>query len=91
MIYMAIFFIFILCIVIIALLISYRKEKENYKVKIELLQDIIVDLKGNLENKNLKVKISEATLLKIRESNKIINQDIFDLTSELFEKLYPRK
>ena len=91
MIYLAIFFIFILCVVIIALLISYHKEKKNYKIKINLLEKIIVDLKENLENKNLKVKISDETILKIRESNKILSQDILDLNTDLFEKLYTRK
>lgn len=91
MIYIAVLLILIMCIVIIALLYSFKKTRKINSDKIALLHTIIQDLKENLENKNLKVLLSDATLLKIRESNKVLSQEIVGLNTELFETLYQRK
>jgi hypothetical protein len=56
-----------------------------------LLEDIILEIKLNLENQNQKIKLSEDLRLKLKESNETLNSSILNLNYEIFEDLYSKK
>jgi hypothetical protein len=56
-----------------------------------LLEDIILEMKSNLEDQNQKIKLSEDLRVKLKESNKTLNNSIFNLNCEIFEELYSKK
>jgi hypothetical protein len=56
-----------------------------------LLEDIILEMKSNLDDKNQKIKLSEDLRLKIKTSIATLNSSIFDLNYEMLDKLHSRK
>lgn len=53
-----------------------------------LLEDIILEMKSNLEDQNQKIKLSEDLRVKLKASNEVLSNSIFNLNYEIFEELY---
>ena len=56
-----------------------------------LLEEIILEMKSNLEHQNQKVKLSEDLRVTLRVSNETLSNSIFNLNCEILEELYPKK
>ncbi len=56
-----------------------------------LLEDIILEMKSNLEVQNQKVRLSEDLRIKLKASNEILNNSIFNLNCEIFGELYSER
>jgi signal recognition particle GTPase len=91
MIYFYFFLIAILFCIIFALVISYNKSKQNFQNKIDILEDLVVELSNKLITKNQSVKISEDFKQKIKESNYTIGNKVLDITLDMIEELYSTK
>ena len=91
MIYLLIVIISILCLIIIGLITNFKTSNINFKRRVILLENIILEMKSNLENQNQKVKLSEDLRLKLKASNKALSSSISNLNYEIFEELYSKK
>ena len=56
-----------------------------------LLEDIILEMKSNLEDQNQKIKLSEDLRVKLKASNEILNNSVFNFNFELLEEIYSKK
>lgn len=56
-----------------------------------LLEEIILEMKSNLEHQNQKVKLSEDLRVTLGASNETLSNSIFNLNCEILEELYPKK
>lgn len=90
MIYILILLIGILCFVIFGLIANFRVRNLNFQKRILLLEEIILEMKSNLEMQNQKVKLSEDLRLKLKASNETLMNSIFNLNQEIFKELYAR-
>jgi hypothetical protein len=90
MIYILILLIGILCFVIFGLIANFRVRNLNFQKRILLLEEIILEMKSNLEMQNQKVKLSEDLRLKLNASNETLMNSIFNLNQEIFKELYAR-
>ena len=91
MIYILILIIGVLCYVIFGLIVNFKTSNLDFQRRVMLLEDIILEMKSNLEDQNQKVKISEDLRVKLKASNKALNNSIFNLNCEIFEELYSKK
>lgn len=91
MVYILILIIGVLCFVIFGLIINFKTSNLEYQRRVMLLEDIILEIKSNLENQNQKIKLSEDLRIKIKKSNETLSNSIFDLNYEIFEELYSKK
>jgi hypothetical protein len=80
----------ILCFVIFGLIANFRVRNLNFQKRILLLEEIILEMKSNLEMQNQKVKLSEDLRLKLNASNETLMNSIFNLNQEIFKELYAR-
>jgi hypothetical protein len=90
MIYILMLLIGILCFVIFGLIANFRVRNLNFQKRILLLEEIILEMKSNLEMQNQKVKLSEDLRLKLKASNETLMNSIFNLNQEIFKELYAR-
>jgi len=91
MIYILVLIIGALCFVIFGLIVNYKTSNLNFQRRVLLLEEIILELKSNLENQNQKVKLSEDLRVKLKASNESLSYSIFNLNCEIFEELYSKK
>jgi len=91
MVYVLILVIGALCFVIFGLIANFKTSNLDYQRRVMLLEDIILEMKSNLENQNQKIKLSEDLRLKLKASNETLNNSIFNLNYEIFEELYSKK
>jgi len=91
MVYILILIIGALCFVIFGLIVNYKTSNLNFQRRVLLLEEIILELKSNLENQNQKVKLSEDLRVKLKASNEALSNSIFNLNCEIFEELYSKK
>ena len=56
-----------------------------------LLEDIILEMKSNLEVQNQKIKFSEELRVKLKASNETLNNSIYNFNFEMLEDLYSKK
>jgi cell division protein FtsL len=91
MIYILVLIIGALCFVIFGLIVNYKTSNLNFQRRVLLLEEIILELKSNLENQNQKVKLSEDLRVKLKASNEALSNSIFNLNCEIFEELYSKK
>ena len=91
MIYILTLIIGALCFVIFGLIANFKISNLNFQRRVMLLEDIILEMKSNLENQNQKVKISEDLRLKLKASNKTLSNSISNLNYKIFEELYSKK
>lgn len=91
MVYILIIVIGALCFVILGLIANFKTSNLDYQRRVMLLEEIILDMKSNLENQNQKIKLSEDLRLKLKASNETLNNSIFNLNCDIFEELYPKK
>jgi cell division protein FtsL len=91
MIYILVLIIGALCFVIFGLIVNYKTSNLNFQRRVLLLEEIILELKSNLENQNQKVKLSEDLRVKLNASNEALSNSIFNLNCEIFEELYSKK
>jgi cell division protein FtsL len=80
-----------LCFMIFGLIANFKISNLDYQRRIMLLEDIILDMKSNLEDQNQKIKLSEDLKIKLKASNETLNNSIFNLNCEIFEELYSKK
>lgn len=74
-----------LCFVIIGLIANFKISNSNFQKRVRLLEQIIKELKSNLENQNQKIKISEDLKMQLKNSKESLNGSIFELNKDLFE------
>ena len=91
MIYILILIIGSLCFVIFGLIANFKTSNLDFQRRVMLLEEIILEMKSNLEDQNQKIKLSEDLRVKLKESNKTLNNSIFNLNCEIFEELYFKK
>ncbi|MBA4275388.1 hypothetical protein [Flavobacterium sp.] len=91
MVYILILIIGVLFFVIFGLIISFKASNLDFQRRIMLLEDIILEMKSNLEHQNQKIKLSEDLRSKLKASNESLNNSIFNLSCEIFEELYSQK
>ena len=91
MIYLLIVIIGALCFVIFGLIANFKISNLDFQRRVMLLEDIIIEMKTNLEDQNQKVKLSEDLKVKLKVSNETLNNSVFNLNYEMFEELYPKK
>ena len=91
MVYILILIIGALCFVIFGLIANFKISNLNFQRRVMLLEDIIIEMKSNLEDQNQKVKLSEDLKVKLKVSNETLNNSVFNLNYEMFEELYPKK
>lgn len=91
MVYILILIIGALCFVIFGLMANFKTCNLRYQRRIMLLEDIILDMKSNLENQNQKIKLSEDLKVKLKASNEVLKDSIFNLNCDIFEELYSKK
>jgi len=89
--YILIVIIVALSFVIFGMIINFKMSNSDFQKRIMLLEEIILEMKSNLENQNQKIKLSEDLRLKLKASNKTLNNSIFNLNYEIFEELYSKK
>lgn len=70
---------------------NFKMNNLDYQRRVMLLEDIILDMKSNLENQNQKIKLSEDLRLKLKASNESLNNSIFNLNYEMFDEMYSKK
>ena len=80
-----------LCFVIFGLIANFKISNLDFQRRIMLLEDIILEMKSNLENQNQKIKLSEDLKVKLKASNESLNNSIFNLNYEIFEELYSKR
>ena len=80
-----------LCFVIFGLIANFKSSNLDFQRRIMLLEDIILEMKSNLEMQNQKVKLSEDLKVKLKASNEALKNSIFNLNCEIFEELYSKK
>jgi cell division protein FtsL len=89
--YILILIIGALCFVIFGLIVNFKTSNLTFQRRVMLLEDIILEMKSNLENQNQKIKLSDDLRLKLKASNETLNHSIFNLNCEIFEELYSNK
>jgi hypothetical protein len=91
MVYILILIIGALCFVIFGLIANFKRSNLDFQRRIMLLEDIILEMKSNLEDQNQKIKLSEDLRVKLKVSNTTLMNSIFNLNCEIFEELYSKK
>jgi len=91
MVYILILIIGTLCFVIVKLIARFKISNLDFKSRVLFLEEIILEMKSNLEVQNQKVKLSEDLRVKIKASNATLMNSIFNLNSEIFAELYFKK
>lgn len=91
MIYIFILIIGALFFVIFGLIVSFKISNLDFQRRVMLLEDIILEMKSNLEDQNQKIKLSEDLKIKLKASNEALKNSIFSLNCEIFEELYSNK
>jgi hypothetical protein len=91
MVYILILIVGALCFVILGLVANFKKSNLDFQRRIMLLEEIILDMKSNLENQNQKVQLSEDLKVKLKSSNESLSNSIFNLNCEIFEELYAKR
>jgi len=89
--YILILIIGALCFVIFGLIVNFKISNLDFQRRVMLLEDIILEMKSNLEDKNQKIKLSEDLRVKLKASNETLSNSIFNLNYEIFEELYSNK
>jgi cell division protein FtsL len=80
-----------LCFVIFGLIANFKISNLDFQRRVILLEDIILEMKSNLEDQNQKIKLSEDLRVKLKASNETLSNSIFNLNCEIFEELYSKK
>ena len=91
MVYILILIIGALCFVIFGLIVNFKISNLDFQRRVMLLEDIILEMKSNLEDKKQKIKLSEDLRVKLKASNETLSNSIFNLNCEIFEELYSNK
>ena len=91
MVYILILIIGLLCFVIFGLIANFKISNLNFQRRVMLLEDIILEMKSNLEDQNQKIKLSEDLKVKLKTSNEALSNSIINLNYEIFEELYSKK
>lgn len=91
MVYILTIIIGVLCLMIFGLISNFKISNLSFQRRVMLLEDIILEMKSNLENQDQKVKLSEDLRVKLKASNEALSNSIFNLNCEIFEELYSKK
>lgn len=77
--------------VIFGLITNFKRNNLDFRRRIKFLEEIILEMKSNLEHQNQKVKLSEDLRVTLGASNETLSNSIFNLNCEILEELYPKK
>lgn len=77
--------------VVFELISRFKISNLDFQRRVILLEEIILEMKSNLEVQNQKVKLSEDLRLKLNASNENLVNSIFNLNQEIFKELYARE
>ena len=91
MIYIATLLIVLLTFSILLILHNDNKNRIQFEIKIQSLEQTIVSLTKNLEIQTQKVKISNDLKMNIRQNNQQLSEQIVDLNLGLMEELFEKK
>ncbi|MBC7642671.1 MAG: hypothetical protein H7174_10115 [Flavobacterium sp.] len=91
MIYIPIFLTLILSASIFLIIYKNNKNKIQFEIKIEKLENIIRYLTKNLEVQSQKIKLSDDLKLTIQTSNQTLSKKIVDMNMEMFAEMFPKK
>lgn len=87
MVYFLIAVIVLLVGIIIYLNVVFYKEKRLFKIKLESMQQVILEISKKQSGQLNKIKLSDQLNEKLKSSNVTLSHDIFGLNHELFEML----
>lgn len=76
--------IIILVVVIVYFNIQFYKEKELFRIKIQVLQNSIVEISKKQSGQVNQIKLSQELEQSMKDNKAILNNDIFWLNYELF-------
>ena len=76
---------------IFGLIANFKISNLDFQGRVMLLEDIILEMKSNLENQNQKIKLSDDLRVKLKASNEALKDSIFSLNCEILEELYSKK
>lgn len=79
------------CLVIFGLITNFKRNNLDFRRRIKFLEEIILEMKSNLEKQNQKIKLSEDLRVTLGASNETLSNSIFNLNCEILEELYPKK
>ena len=86
-----IFIILLLSALVFYLIVQIKKANENHKVKIEQLQEVILQLVKEQKIHSSNLKLSEELKIKLFEARISIDENILELQHELFLKVASKK
>ena len=89
--YVLILIICVLCFVIFGLIVNFKISNLDFQRRVMLMEDIVLEMKSNLEDQNQKIKLSEDLKVKLKASNEALKNSIFNLNCDIFEELYSKK
>lgn len=79
--------ILVLLAIIIYFNIQFYKEKEIFKIKLQILQNSIVEISRKQSGQANQIKLSDELEQSLKNNKAILSNDIFGLNYELFEIL----
>lgn len=91
MVYVSTLIIGVSCLVIFGLITNFKRNNLDFRRRIKFLEEIILEMKSNLEKQNQKIKLSEDLRVTLGASNETLSNSIFNLNCEILEELYPKK
>lgn len=73
------------------LISKIQTDRKNFKTKIKVLEDIIIQI--SMENKvqNNQLQLSDELKSKLKTINELLSRDIYEMNFNLVEELYKRK
>lgn len=77
--------ILLLLVAIIYLNVQFHQEKNNFKIKLHAMQDIIIEISKKQLGQVEQLKLSQELEATLKSSNAKLNSDIFGLNYDLFE------
>ncbi len=89
--YFTIAIMFFFIVILFLIIVANQKSKKNFLDKIYSLEQIIDNLKLNLDLQSQKIKLSEDLKNNMRQSNNILSSKIVDMNLEMFQEMFPKK
>jgi cbb3-type cytochrome oxidase subunit 3 len=87
MIFILMAIIVLLLCVIVYLNIAFYQQKEIFRMRLQALRKIIVEIDKKQSEQQGQIQLSEELQQTLKESRAILSNDIFDLNYELFDIL----
>lgn len=89
--YLLVIIFLLLLLVIFCLAKKIVEDRDKFKSKLRLLNELMNDLNNQQELQDSQINISNELRERLKQIVDEINQDIFDLNYQLFEENYQKK